>query len=316
VFVGRGFGVIGSGLSWDDPVISTPEADPDRSTPILRERIRTLFKPLPKALVGDPESIHDLRVAGRRLRVALPLLARKPAGRRVRRAGRILADLTRGAGGSRDLDVSLELLARRIGRLDHKDPALLVLRRRLRGARARSRHRMAEAVLDLEIATLRRDLRAVVARRGERLFTVLVRLRAIRDRRGTRLVTRLEGLGDRFDPLELHRLRIACRRLRYLAELGRSLTPQRSDDDAIVLFKKQQELLGGIHDAYVLSSWFANQEKSARRRGQLTIASAAAREATHFLERSRQLHRDYLDTGPLDMVSRALRSMGFSRTAA
>jgi len=294
----------------------TPSLDPDRCTPILRERIRALFKPLPRALVGDPESIHQLRVAGRRLRVALPLLARKPRGRRVRRASSILAELTRGAGGSRDLDVSLEILDQRMAELVRRSPELTLLRRRLRGARRRSRDRMAEAVLDLEIAALRRDLRAVVARRGERLFTVLVRFRGLRDRRGAKLISRLDGLGNRFEPHELHRLRIDCRRLRYVAELGQSLMSQPPEEGAIALFKQLQEHLGRIHDAHVLATWFGGQAEAARLRGQLEVATAAGREAAYFRERSRSLHREYLELGPLDLVSRALRSMGWTRTAA
>ena len=120
------------------PLTPTIHADPDRCTPILRERIRALFKRFPKALAGDAESIHQLRVAGRRLRVALPLLARKPRGRRVRRASSILGELTRGAGGSRDLDVSLEILDQHIAELTRRSPELTLLRRRLRGARTRS----------------------------------------------------------------------------------------------------------------------------------------------------------------------------------
>jgi hypothetical protein len=48
--------------------------------------MRRVFKHLPKTLVGDQEAVHEMRVAARRLRVILPVLARKPAGRRVKRA--------------------------------------------------------------------------------------------------------------------------------------------------------------------------------------------------------------------------------------
>ena len=42
---------------------------------LLTRRMRELFRVYPKALVGDVEAVHDLRVAARRLRVALVLLA-------------------------------------------------------------------------------------------------------------------------------------------------------------------------------------------------------------------------------------------------
>ncbi|HEY6554694.1 MAG TPA: CHAD domain-containing protein, partial [Vicinamibacteria bacterium] len=136
-------------------------------TDLLRQRIRAVFRHLPKGLAGDEEAIHQMRVAGRRLRAALPLLARKPEGRRVHRALRVLRELARTAGASRDLDVGLELLTDRLHAVSPVDPEQRLLRTRLRAARARSRTRMAEALMDLEIARLRRDLRAVVAKGGE-----------------------------------------------------------------------------------------------------------------------------------------------------
>ena len=45
----------------------------DRVTPLLQQRIKALFRPLPKALAGGEEDLHQMRVAARRLRVAIPL---------------------------------------------------------------------------------------------------------------------------------------------------------------------------------------------------------------------------------------------------
>ncbi len=139
----------------------------DAMTALLRERVRAVFRHLPKGLAGDEEAIHQMRVAGRRLRVALPLLAKKPEGRRVQRALRVLRALTRTAGASRDLDVSIELLAERLRSVAPLDAEQRRLRSRLRGVRAYSRTRMAEALMDLEIARLRRDLRAVLGSGAE-----------------------------------------------------------------------------------------------------------------------------------------------------
>ncbi|HSD27332.1 MAG TPA: CHAD domain-containing protein, partial [Vicinamibacteria bacterium] len=155
---------------------------------LLRQRIRGVFRHLPKGLGGDEEAIHQMRVAGRRLRVALPLLARRPDGRRVRRALRVLRTLTRTAGQSRDLDVSLDLLKDRLRSLDAPTREQAVLRTRLVAARYRSRTRMAEALMDLDIARLRRDLRVVLARKGDAVFAVKVRLRAVRDEQGEALI--------------------------------------------------------------------------------------------------------------------------------
>jgi CHAD domain-containing protein len=280
----------------------------DRTTPQLKQRLRGVFHRLPKALAGDEEQIHQLRVAGRRLRVALPLLARRPEGKRVRRALSILRQLTRAAGGSRDLDVAIALFDGQARDMGAPSLQRTVLRRRLRAARARSRSRMAEALLDLEIARLRRDLRVIVARRGEGLFLVLRRLGETRDALGQEALDLLESLGPRFDPVALHRLRIRLRRLRYLAEVAEALKGQQravTEDLKVV-----QDQLGLVQDAHVLSEWFARQAAAAGARDQAALRAEAEAQQAWFLEASHGHHRGFLALAPADLVRRALTALG------
>src|SRR3989442_14152321 len=86
-----------------------PVGTGDRVVPVVRGRIKDLFKNLPLAMAGQEEAVHQIRVASRRLRVMLPMAALKPKGQRVKRAVRRFKDLTRVAGESRDLDVALSL---------------------------------------------------------------------------------------------------------------------------------------------------------------------------------------------------------------
>jgi CHAD domain-containing protein len=284
--------------------------DSTASTPLLKERIRALFRRLPKGLAGDEESIHQMRVAGRRLRVALPILARKPDGRRVRRARAVLRQVTRAAGASRDLDVITTLFEERLEEIDDVTPELQKLRQRLRAARSRSRARMAEALMDLEIARLRRDLRAVVARKGEELFTVMLRLRRTRDVGGAALLSAIRVLGDRFEPDALHRLRIRSRRLRYAAELNAAVKGESAE--AADLLQELQDRLGHIHDAHVLALWFQRQRNSP----QLELAAEASRQEAWFLEQARGHHHMLLQRNPTEIVERALEAMGRTRSAA
>lgn len=283
----------------------------DPSTPLLKERIRTLFRHFPKALAGEEEPIHQMRVAARRLRVALPLLARKPRGRRVREALAILRDVTRAGGGSRDLDVGLELLEKRLTSIEPVTPELTALRRRLRGARSRSRARMAEELLDLPISRLRRGLAAVVGRRGDNLFTVIGRLRQAGESGRADLAAAFDALGDRYEPAALHKLRICARRLRYTAEVLDALKGQ--DGGAPALFKSVQEHLGRIHDAYVLSTWMTRQAGLAEARGELALAAEARRQHETLMEESREEHRRFLEERPRDALARALDAIGPSR---
>jgi CHAD domain-containing protein len=295
--------------------VSPPHADQiDQGTRLLRERIRSVFSHLPQALAGNEERLHQMRIAARRLRVALPLLARNPDGKKVRRAVRGLRQLTRTPGASRDLDVMVSLAEDHWRQPDALSADGRVLRRRLLAARARSRRQMAEALLDLEIARLRRDLRTVLARGGDLLFSALVRLRETRDRDGERALDLLATVGASFDADALHEVRISLRRLRYAAEVQDLLKGVRSD--ATRLFKDLQERLGHVRDAFVLSEWFASQAQRSGRGGQSGVAREARALAARFRETSTRHHRDLLEARPDDLVRHALAEMGYGRSAA
>ena len=286
----------------------------DPGTRLLRERIRSVFRHLPQALAGNEERLHQMRIAARRLRVALPLLAQKPEGKKVRRAVRGLRQLTRTPGTSRDLDVMVSLAENHWRQPDVLTDEGRILRRRLLAARARSRRQMAEALLDLEIAQLRRDLRAVLARGGDVLFSGLVRLRETRDQQGERALDLLASLGESYDADTLHEVRIGLRRLRYAAEVQDLLKGMRSD--ATRLFKDLQERLGHVRDAFVLSEWFARQAERSARSRQAAVGREARALAAFFRETSARHHRDLLEARPTDVVRHALEEMGYGRTAA
>jgi CHAD domain-containing protein len=292
----------------------SPPQHPPSITALLRQRIQGVFRHLPKGLAGDEEAIHQMRVAGRRLRVALPLLARRPEGRRVRRALRVLRALTRTAGRSRDLDVSLELLQARLQRLGALGSEQRQLRQRLRAARTYSRTRMAEALMDLEIARLRRDLRAVLRRGGEEVFAVRVRLRAVRDELGESLLQGFHELSTSFDPVELHALRRRARRLRYAAEVGDAV--RGAPSGAPALWKSLQEQIGKLHDFHVLAGWLEAQAVAAEARGRAGYAGAARAQRAWAEAEARELHGRLLQARPVEIATRALEAMGRARTAA
>src|SRR5213593_3043309 len=124
---------------------------------LLRDYERKLTREIPRALGGDVEGIHQLRVTGRRLRLALTVLARKPESKRVIRARRELRSLTRAASASRDLDVSYDTFDAHTRETPEPSAEMLTLLRRLKAARRRSRARTTENLLDTEMARLRRD---------------------------------------------------------------------------------------------------------------------------------------------------------------
>ena len=280
----------------------------DRAAALLRERVRRLFREFPGALAGEEEPVHQVRVAGRRLRVTLPLLAGKARGRRLKRARRILGELTRAAGKGRDLDVLVGLFEERLAGLEAPSAEQRELLRRLRLARSRSRSRLADGILDLDIDRLRQDLRRIRARGTADALTILQRTRKVRERQGAVLLRGLAEVGGRYDPEALHALRRRVRRLRYTAEVDDVV--RGSESGASTTWKKLQDAIGVLHDVHVLGGWLDRQARRASARGQRAVAAAARAERAVFEDEGRRLHWELLRKGPTEIVVQALGTAG------
>ncbi|HJS58859.1 MAG TPA: CHAD domain-containing protein [Vicinamibacteria bacterium] len=277
----------------------------DPTTRLLRERVARLYRHLPNALSGDEDALHQMRVAARRLRVALPLLAQRPEGKRVRRARRLLRDLTRGGGSSRDLDVITALFEERL-RAEPR-PELKGLLRDLRAARSRSRRCLTGDLLDVDLRRLRRDLELIQRRRGEPIFTVFGRLREALESERDVIQLRLDQAGEAFDPAALHRVRIRFRRLRYTAEIVDAMRGRESE--APDLFREVQESVGRLHDAWVLSDWLARRAVRSLARGQAALAEATLRERDLAMETARRHHAELLAKDPRGLLRRGLEAL-------
>ncbi len=261
---------------------------------LLRRRVRETFRVYPSALVGDVEAVHALRVAARRLRVALVLLTERPDGRRARRADRTLRDLSRAAGRGRDLDVGLEIFDASLSTADEGNARL---RRALKASRARARVLAREARLDLDVARLRRDLRALAASTPIEGAALSERLLTLR-RRDEEIVGRR--------PETLHRVRRAARRLRYAAELADLLDG--TDSGAVEPWRRLQTRLGAIQDRQVLCGWLATRARRATTQGDELLALAARRALARLKRdtgrRVRELAQDDSDRPPTSPADR------------
>jgi len=286
----------------------------DRPAVVLRERIKRVFKELPGALVGKTDPIHQVRVAGRRLRVALPLITLKPKGRRVRRSLAVLRELTRTVGLGRDLDVVVGLLERHLASGTEPSPEQRVLLRRLRAARTRSHRRLTEGLLDLDIDGLRQDLRRLMRKGTADVFTVLTRVREVRELEGAAILLGFAEVGERYDPEALHALRRRARRLRYSAELSDALRSEESGAPAV--WKRLQDALGALHDHHVLAGWLEEQAAAAEARGQAALAEAARAEREAFVAEGHRLHHELLEAKPAELATGALDAMGRVRSVA
>jgi inorganic triphosphatase YgiF len=208
-------------------------------------------------LGADPEALHDMRVATRRLRAAFRSFRDALPPATVAHFRRELRWLGQRLGAMRDLDVQRLRLADHLAHLPRAQAdALEAYRSHLSAERRRARAAM---------------LAALASRRYARLLVRLERLSLVRDRQGQsrgvvatvarrrlkktfrRLRDQGRRLGDRLDPADLHALRIRAKRVRYLLEFVSELTgkPGRRLVRRLVHL---QDLLGAHQDAIVAAA--------------------------------------------------------------
>ena len=271
-----------------EPAVAPKGLGADR---LLTRRVREMFRVYPKALLGDVEAVHDLRVAARRLRAALVLLADEREGRRARRADKTLRDLARAAGRGRDLDVGLEILEALPAGASEGNARL---RRALSASRSRARFLSREALLDLELAHLRRDLRALVASTQVDRSVLTERIHALRLREEEVIGRELANGRAWPKPEQLHSARRAARRLRYTAELEQLFGGV--DADAADRWRKMQTRLGEIQDRHVLGDWLSFRERRAAARGDLELATAARRALSRVKRDAARRTREFVAT--------------------
>lgn len=206
----------------------------------------------------DPEGVHQLRVATRRLRSALALFKDVlPA-----EAATFLRAELRWLGGelgpARDLDVFLAELIEPLVRVRQGDGALKRIRDEAVASRVAAYDRVRTALDAPRTGRLLLSLGAFhVARawRDQPLTPESARIfapareaaRALlgrRHRRATRIGRVLEG----HSAAELHELRIRMKKLRYAAEFLRPLFPRKAAEKGLRRMARLQDVLGHLND--------------------------------------------------------------------
>ena len=222
---------------------------------IARAQLAAFAASEPGMRRGEAAALHAGRVALRRLRVLIGQLEGVLA-RAVRdELCAELRGLARRLGPARDLDTLLEELraaAKERGR--EAAPLVAELERRRARRSAELRRVLASARCKALRARLRSDLAPEEIERhgGRHAARPFARVLARRLRRRLRRVRlRARELRARPRPAELHELRIACKKLRYLLERCRGLVPRAPLEGAFATLKRLQDELGTIQDARV-----------------------------------------------------------------
>ncbi|MBI5757075.1 MAG: CHAD domain-containing protein [Planctomycetales bacterium] len=120
---------------------------------------------------------------------------------------------------------------------------------------------------------------------------------------------RHDAVWDQAAPDKLHRLRIACKRLRYALEIFLPVLPTDWHAEAFPRIQRLQELLGVIQDGIVGSRQFAREESRCRRRlarrraetpdgangSAPQVPRAFSLVQAEYASRVRQAHAEFLD---------------------
>jgi CHAD domain-containing protein len=267
----------------------------------LRRAGRALSGALADARRGDPDGVHDARVACRRLRETLDVVG--TGDKQAERLDRRLRRIARSMGPVRELDVAREVLDD-LAVAANWPPGLVA---RVESACAERRDRAQRAMLGkldkLDAESVLRALDAVRAdvessRTGrERTRALARRLRA----RAGDLVRAIDHVGTLYVPDALHRIRLAAKKLRYLLELPPSDAAWRPGH-ARGRLRRAQGALGALGDLQLLQrevQRLAARAGGARRKRQALTAIDQDLEA-----RCRAAHAEVLRSLP------ALRALG------
>lgn len=223
------------------------------SVALLRRRLVSLLQAMPAAQAGDESSVHQARVASRRLRQALPLFGVRADAAALDRADKRVRRITRALGPVRELDVTLLLLAE-LGRRAAAPPrAIERVRAEVAAERLKRRHDMLAAIRPSQLDKLRKRLVRVAAPPSHPLAkgSALAAANAEAANRAVALREAIDRAGGIYIADRLHRVRVAAKKLRYALEIQRELTKSRSTA-ALRRLKAQQDLLGRMHDLEVL----------------------------------------------------------------
>ena len=271
-------------------------ANPRVTTALLARRSRALKRYLREAGEGNGHGVHQARVASRRLREAVPVLATGLKDSKAGKARRKIRRVTRALGAIRELDVTMALLDELTARDTIPRPALEDVRAYVLKEQQRRRNVMLKRLARVDVNKLDRRLGSL----GEALQqaasddwrkTLASRLL----KRSKMLRTAVEEAGHMYEAERLHKVRLAAKKLRYAAEVAAE-TGVKAAFKPVRVIKRAQDTLGRLHDLQVLQSLVAAVQAKPRR---AAPADGGLGILSRLLEdECRHLHARYVSATP------------------
>lgn len=278
------------------------------------KRARPLLEEAEGVCAGkDLESVHRMRVATRRLSMALRLFEDVFPRHRVRSWEKRLRRLRRSLGKARDLDVQLAFLAEFLrqsneflGGLAETEyrPGIERLVARLRRHRAARQRKVVKAIHRFQKQEVLPDLKRTAKDVRSACRSGEADGREVRRRAREAILERLEDLlalepcvSQPDSIAEHHAMRIAAKRLRYTLEVFRPLYGA-SVARFVAAAQEAQQRLGDIHDCDVwaefLPRFLEAEEAQAAARPTPAKRTRRVRPGILFLEQDRRRQRQRL----------------------
>lgn len=152
-------------MSKDDIHFGPKTAFRDAAVHVLTERLDAVMAHEAGTRAGtDPEELHDMRVASRRLRAAVEAFAICYPGKKFARIAKQTKELTDALGGVRDSDVLLARMETYAATVPpDEQPAIAEFLRRIHDEREAHRTTMLRALDDLAATNYAKRFRALAA---------------------------------------------------------------------------------------------------------------------------------------------------------
>ena len=237
------------------------------------------------------EYLHDFRVAVRRTRTALQQMKRVHPKREARGLANGFRWLSETTGPARDLEVflaSLDDYRSELGdaAIELLEPLWAFIRDREHDERGQCRSALESdrygALISAWTAFLDRSpakntvprhaaapVHGVAADRIERAYA--------------RVVRRGRGVATSSPPEAFHRLRLDCKKLRYLLEFFFAFFHRADGDQVVASLRRTQDSLGSINDLGVQAGWTARFADPASAELDALLADRQAKERSRFV---------------------------------
>ena len=279
------------------PVALTPESSRQAAfQAVARACLHQLVGNLPAMQDGDPEALHQMRVALRRLRAATSLFADMLLDPQTQEMNAEFKWISGELGPARELDVFIKRVVKPIADGKPNEPGMAVLTKELRHKREDA---FARAQAAIESARFRALVLAIAEwmESGDWTRNADDFARALRERpiaaaaadelrrRRKKILQRGARLNE-IDPQRRHKLRIRAKKLRYASEFFADAFPDkkavRRRKEFVAALEKLQDALGDLTDITVHETLTkriidVQDARGKRRRGRAKKAFAAGR---------------------------------------